>query len=445
MELRPMKKNVIYIVALLLFSLHAYCQRKDILLNKTIGRVPLNSFQKALNDEDSSVLKIPAGIDLKYFNRYVFDLAPLAELFRKYKNGGIDYSQFLARAKKITLSAIDTAALSVSIQRFAAAGDYVHFISGIDGTGNKIIMVDADGDGIITNNEIFTFTQAMIDSVQKHSRLRDTYPNLPLKQIASDGGVTELNVKIIPYSYINRKTDTKHYKETDFTLMLNEYWSGSATIAGQQIIVYASSKTFVNELNLMQLKLSCNKVFDNFGYDVKDDWSNDSVSFTFDSLSPVNSKQLRLSVLYQSPPRKTGDTTFGMSLQNVSGKNFETLHPLLHKSKYILIDYWGTWCIPCIEEIPALKELQADYFYKLSMVSIAYDEDINTVNSFEKDHGMNWSSYFIHRNNAHNLTKPLKISMYPTLRLYDENGKLLYNGEFNPDKDLENIRQILSK
>ena len=40
------------------------------------------------------------------------------------------------------------------------------------------------------------------------------------------------------------------------------------------------------------------------------------------------------------------------------------------KEKYVLLDFWGTWCGPCIKLIPDLKQLQKKY-KDLVIVSIA--------------------------------------------------------------------------
>ena len=46
------------------------------------------------------------------------------------------------------------------------------------------------------------------------------------------------------------------------------------------------------------------------------------------------------------------------------------------KGKVILIDFWATWCGPCIKEIPSLIELEKEYYGKdITFVSISFDKD----------------------------------------------------------------------
>lgn len=44
-----------------------------------------------------------------------------------------------------------------------------------------------------------------------------------------------------------------------------------------------------------------------------------------------------------------------------------------YRGKWVIINYWASWCAPCIEEIPALKKLQADYPDKVVVIGVNYD------------------------------------------------------------------------
>lgn len=43
--------------------------------------------------------------------------------------------------------------------------------------------------------------------------------------------------------------------------------------------------------------------------------------------------------------------------------NYESLKPLLEKNddKTYVVNFWATWCAPCVKELPAFEKLQADY------------------------------------------------------------------------------------
>ncbi|HEY2580875.1 MAG TPA: TlpA disulfide reductase family protein [Mucilaginibacter sp.] len=422
-----------------------FCQRTEVTLTKTVGHIPNFWAKIEPTDEDSSNLKLPTGLKLKYYNNYNTSLAPIENAYRRYKNSEISYDAFLAKAKSVyPYINIDTTKLAINIKKYASSK--IHLISGIDSTGNKVILVDANDDGIISTNEIFIYSQQQTDSLTAHPHADETLTNTLLSQTAMDGSSRSFNVKIFPVSIGEPNTATSASREvTDFSLLRNEFWTGDVLINDQLITIYAQPRTFYNELFNMQFRIKCDNKDDYFFFNMNDYWNNDKLSLSIDSVSVISSEKIKLFISYQSPPRKFNDTTFTMSLQNVANNSVETLGSFLHARKYILIDYWGTWCAPCIEKIPALQEIQQRFSDKLSIISIAYDFDIKKVADFDKAHQLNWGSYFIDRNIEKNLTKPLKVLHYPTYRLYDELGNLIFSGKGDPDKDIDSIIRILSR
>jgi len=72
-----------------------------------------------------------------------------------------------------------------------------------------------------------------------------------------------------------------------------------------------------------------------------------------------------------------------------------------HPNKYILLDFWGTWCIPCIKFIPELKKINSEFSHdKFVLVSVAYDNDPKNVADFISKENMNWEHIFVSQNQA---------------------------------------------
>ena len=92
----------------------------------------------------------------------------------------------------------------------------------------------------------------------------------------------------------------------------------------------------------------------------------------------------------------------------------------VYKEGKIVINYWATWCRPCIKEMPSLKraeEILEDYGYTFLLVS---DETISKISKFKNE-----------RNFDFNFLKSIKsfetlgIYSMPTSYIFDENGKRL--------------------
>jgi thiol-disulfide isomerase/thioredoxin len=130
------------------------------------------------------------------------------------------------------------------------------------------------------------------------------------------------------------------------------------------------------------------------------------------------------------------------------GKDLNTgrLIAPVKKSKYLLIDYWGTWCVPCIEAIPALSDLYNLYKKKgLDLVSIAveYKESETAVIKAARQHNIYWKLMYEKRRDFLSMHHRLRVLAFPTFILIDAKGKILHRG--SGADELKIIRTIIDK
>lgn len=107
----------------------------------------------------------------------------------------------------------------------------------------------------------------------------------------------------------------------------------------------------------------------------------------------------------------------------------------------ILLDFWGTWCGPCIEGIPTLKSLYERYNNKLSIVSIAFDDNREVVRNFVDSAHMKWRQLYNSFMNPSIISK-FKIESYPTFILLDNNKKIIYRG--SGEKAIHEVSKLIS-
>ena len=72
----------------------------------------------------------------------------------------------------------------------------------------------------------------------------------------------------------------------------------------------------------------------------------------------------------------------GIYLLNLDGDDF-FLSQILNKDKFIFINFFATWCAPCIEELPDLDKLYKKNFEKMEMIII----DVNNLTTLNKNTG----------------------------------------------------------
>lgn len=81
---------------------------------------------------------------------------------------------------------------------------------------------------------------------------------------------------------------------------------------------------------------------------------------------------------------KEGDTMPDFSMELASGETF-TLSE--HAGKAVLVNFWATWCGPCVGELPDFQQLQQDYADKLVILAVNSGENEKTVKSFLEENG----------------------------------------------------------
>jgi len=92
------------------------------------------------------------------------------------------------------------------------------------------------------------------------------------------------------------------------------------------------------------------------------------------------------------------------------------------KGKPLLVNFWATWCVPCIKELPTLDALAARDAGKLQVVLVNEDlEGSRVVAPFLQKHPLKNTKPWLDTANA--LMTPTKVASLPTTILYDANGK----------------------
>ena len=85
-----------------------------------------------------------------------------------------------------------------------------------------------------------------------------------------------------------------------------------------------------------------------------------------------------------SGPIAEGDAYRDFTVSLADGGEF-TLSD--HEGKVILLNFWATWCGPCVGEMPAFEKLQETYGEDLVLVAVNSGEDEETVTSFLEENG----------------------------------------------------------
>jgi len=122
------------------------------------------------------------------------------------------------------------------------------------------------------------------------------------------------------------------------------------------------------------------------------------------------------------PFTMTGDIIPALQLKTADGK---TVPIESFRGKPVLIDFWATWCAPCVAEMPKLAEIYKEGKDNgLILISIDQDEDAAKANTFLASHGYDWPNF--HDGDAA-IRKLMGDSALPRTLLVDAKGKIVYD------------------
>ena len=106
--------------------------------------------------------------------------------------------------------------------------------------------------------------------------------------------------------------------------------------------------------------------------------------------------------------------------------------------KVYLLDFWATWCSPCLKEMPFLHDIYSRFNDKgFEILSLSADLFVEDVTEFRQgEWKMPWKHAFL-QNGEHPIIESYDVVGYPTAYLIDENGKVLATGDKVRGEQLE--------
>jgi cytochrome c biogenesis protein CcmG, thiol:disulfide interchange protein DsbE len=123
--------------------------------------------------------------------------------------------------------------------------------------------------------------------------------------------------------------------------------------------------------------------------------------------------------------------------QQISTSNFG--------GKLLVLNFWATWCPPCIEEIPSLNEFQRRFAGSgVVVLGVSVDKDEKAYRTFLDKAGL---SFLTARDPQHKISAEYGTFLYPETYLIDAKGKvvqkIISNADWNDERLVSYVKSLL--
>ena len=105
------------------------------------------------------------------------------------------------------------------------------------------------------------------------------------------------------------------------------------------------------------------------------------------------------------------------------------------KGKVVLVDFWASWCGPCLRAMPDLIETYGRYHDQgFEIIGISLDKDKARLEQYIQDNGITWQQYYDGLGWDNKMAKRFGVRGIPHIVLVDKNGAVHFNTDYDNNK-----------
>ncbi|MEO6283127.1 MAG: TlpA disulfide reductase family protein [Dyadobacter sp.] len=321
----------------------------------------------------------------------------------------------IAFVEYIQQNAVDT----TNISQHKIAGNTLAVFVGFNEKGRKVVIADANNDSNFVGERQFIFD---LDSAKKFPVI-----DLSFDYIQND----TIKTATIPLT-IDVYDDAKN---PDISFIKEFYHEGNFVRNKKKYVVQISDAYYglydhvpVN-INVRDVPVDS---LTNYKY-IHD--SSDEIpvgDYEFYKLKNLTKAAASFELVRKTEGNVAKINSAAPDINSLSLKTGDEFHLKAMLGRYVIVNFWGTWCGPCIKEIPYLKLLHQKYKVKgVELLSIAYDQkaDYEKLLSIIEENKMQWEHLFADKGKKTGVTKDYLVNVFPTSFLIGPSGVILLRGE----------------
>lgn len=182
-------------------------------------------------------------------------------------------------------------------------------------------------------------------------------------------------------------------------------------------------------------------------YYIEDMLLRSSITIEFaEELLPKITKQYKATRFYTKIENRIAGSKYnvGRPIFNIASSNTYDGKPFTTdswKGKFYLIDFWGSWCVPCIADVPDLKKLRDAHRDQLEVLGIASDKDAPWRKAVV-DHNLDWTQ-ILNGAGDQDFVSRLNVTGFPTKILVAPNGEIVYRSSGGGESSFQKMAEII--
>ncbi|MBQ7554791.1 MAG: TlpA family protein disulfide reductase [Bacteroidaceae bacterium] len=118
---------------------------------------------------------------------------------------------------------------------------------------------------------------------------------------------------------------------------------------------------------------------------------------------------------------KVGDKVPTFTVKDAAGQE-RSLADLCKGKKYVMIDFWATWCVPCRKEMPNVKAQYEKFASKgFEIIGVSEDRSKPTMEAFVEKEGLKWPVF----RDQTQIAAKYGVNVIPTTFIIDAEGTIV--------------------